>query len=211
MLKIGSLFGLLVANAWLRFARLQWNSVRIGRGSWIKSAAIFGLGTATGTGFVVRGAGMLTMGRYCAVGESVRIITSNHDTAYLSMNLLVQERVLGKRLIAAKRDVAIGNDVWIGDGVTILPGVTVGDGAVIGAGTVVTRPIPAFMVVGGNPAKIIKERFPPEIAARVARLAWWDWPEEKQKRHAGLFETRFDITPDALAGLSSDDDRADRS
>lgn len=208
MLKIGSLFGFLAANAWLRLARLQWNSVRIGRGGWIKSAVTIGYGTATGTGFVVRGAGHLTMGRYCAVGESVRIITSNHDTAYMSMNLLVQERILGRRLVAVKRDVLIGNDVWIGDGVTILPGVTVGDGAVIGAGAVVTRPIPAYMVAGGNPAKIIKERFPPEVAARVARLAWWEWPKAKQKQHASLFESRLN-SPDALAGLD-DTDRADR-
>jgi acetyltransferase-like isoleucine patch superfamily enzyme len=209
MLKIQSLTDFIAVNAWLRLGRLSWNGVRIGHGSWIKSTAEIGHGTATGAGFVVRGAGALTVGRYCAIGESVRIITSNHDTAYLSMNLLVQDRIVGRRMLAPKRDVVIGNDVWIGDAAIILPGVTVGDGAVIGAGAVVTRPVPAFKIVAGNPARIIKDRFAPEVAARIAELAWWTWPEEKQKRYADLFatccETPIDL-PDAPVANEADGD-----
>ena len=196
MFDIRSLLGFALANAWLRLGGLRWRKVRIGHGSWIKSPTTIGQGTATGSGFVVRGAGCLVMGRYCAVGESVRVITSNHDTACLSLNLLVQDRVLGRRMIAGKRDVTIGHDVWIGDQAIILPGVTIGNGAVIGAGSVVTRAVPAFAIVAGNPARIIKDRFPPELAARVEQLAWWEWSEDAQGKRAELFARRWDMLDD---------------
>lgn len=72
----------------------------------------------------------------------------------------------------------IGHDVWIGHGVTVLAGVTVGDGAVLAAGAVVARDVAPYTIMGGVPARMIKERFPREIAARLQAIAWWDWPFE---------------------------------
>jgi phosphonate metabolism protein (transferase hexapeptide repeat family) len=74
--------------------------------------------------------------------------------------------------------VTIGHDVWIGHGATVLPGVTIGNGAVIGAGAVVSKDVPAWTIVGGVPAKVIKQRFTPEIGARMDLLAWWDWSHD---------------------------------
>ena len=74
--------------------------------------------------------------------------------------------------------VIIGNDVWIGHGVTVLPRVTIGDGAVLAAGAVVTKDVPPYTIVGGVPARPIRERFPRQIAERLRRIAWWDWPFE---------------------------------
>jgi hypothetical protein len=71
--------------------------------------------------------------------------------------------------------VVIGHDTWIGHGATILPGVTVGDGAAIGAGAVVSKDVAPYMIVGGVPAKPIRERFPKAVADRLQALAWWDW------------------------------------
>ncbi len=71
--------------------------------------------------------------------------------------------------------VSIGHDVWIGHGAIVLPSRNVGTGAVVAAGAVVTKDVPAYTIVAGNPARIIRRRFPEDVAARLAELAWWDW------------------------------------
>ena len=75
--------------------------------------------------------------------------------------------------------VKIGNDVWIATNVTILRGVEIGDGAVIAAGSVVTKSVPPYAVVGGNPAKFIKWRFPLEAREKLLEIKWWDWDDEE--------------------------------
>ena len=75
--------------------------------------------------------------------------------------------------------VVVGHDVWIGHGATVLPGVTVGNGAVIGAGAVVSRDVAPYSIVGGVPAKLIRERFTRSAGERMDRLAWWDWDHDR--------------------------------
>jgi phosphonate metabolism protein (transferase hexapeptide repeat family) len=74
--------------------------------------------------------------------------------------------------------VTIGHDVWIGHGAIVLPGRTIGTGAVVGAGSVVTKDVPDYAVVVGNPARVLRPRFPRATADRMLALAWWDWPHE---------------------------------
>lgn len=74
--------------------------------------------------------------------------------------------------------VTIGHDVWIGHGAIVLPGRTIGSGAVVGAGSVVTKDVPDYTIVVGNPARQIRRRFPHNIAIRMLALAWWDWPHD---------------------------------
>src|SRR5690606_29291145 len=71
--------------------------------------------------------------------------------------------------------VRVGHDTWLGHGSTLLPGVTVGDGAVVGAGAVVSHDVAPYTIVGGVPARPIRDRFPKTIAERFQVLAWWDW------------------------------------
>lgn len=75
--------------------------------------------------------------------------------------------------------VKIGSDVWIATNVTILRGVEIGDGAVIAAGSVVTKSVPPYAVVGGNPAKFIKWRFPLDVREKLLEIKWWDWDDEE--------------------------------
>ncbi len=82
----------------------------------------------------------------------------------------------------------IGNDVWVGLEAIILPGITIADGAVIAAGTVVTKDVPPYAVVGGNPATILKFRFRPEIIAALLQIRWWDWTDEKIAANRDLFD-----------------------
>jgi hypothetical protein len=74
-----------------------------------------------------------------------------------------------------RQRVHIGHDTWIGHGAVIMPGVRIGNGAVIGSNSVVTRDVPAYAIVAGAPAKVIRQRFPAAIAAAIESTAWWDW------------------------------------
>ncbi len=73
------------------------------------------------------------------------------------------------------RVATIGHDTWIGGGAFIKPEVTMGHGAVVGAGAVVTKDVAPYTIVAGNPARVVRPRFPQEVAERMLALAWWDW------------------------------------
>lgn len=128
------------------------------------------------------------IGRFTAIANAVRIGAPNHPVARPTQHRFsyvpeyyVAGMTRDAAFFAARRAarVRIGNDVWIGHAAIVLPGVVVGDGAVIAASAVVSRDVAPYTVVGGVPARAIRERFPREIAARLQRIAWWDWPDEK--------------------------------
>ena len=77
------------------------------------------------------------------------------------------------------RDTIVGNDVWIGHNAAIMPGVKIGHGAIVAAASVVVHDVPPYAIVGGNPAGLIRMRFPEEITAELLELAWWNWPIDK--------------------------------
>ncbi|MFB9224601.1 chloramphenicol acetyltransferase [Paracoccus cavernae] len=128
-----------------------------------------------------------TIGRFCAIAAHVRIGAPNHPHLRASQHRFTYcpeyydtEQCRDHAFFAARRQarVEIGHDVWIGHGVTVLPGLRIGNGAILAAGAVVTRDVAPYTIVGGIPARVLKERFGPDIAARLERISWWDWPLE---------------------------------
>ncbi|WOI35359.1 CatB-related O-acetyltransferase (plasmid) [Tritonibacter scottomollicae] len=133
------------------------------------------------------------IGRYCSFGEDVEIGRQNHPTTWVSTSPAFY---LGDQIFdldggftgaeryhnykfefqgpATKaRMTTIGNDVWIGHGAYISAGVTVGDGAIVAANAVVTKDVPPYAVVAGNPAQIKKWRVSPQYVTPLLRLKWW--------------------------------------
>lgn len=130
----------------------------------------------------------LIIGKFCSIACGATFIfnSANHRQDSLSsytFPLFYEEWQLDKSQVAStwdnKGDIVIGNDVWIGYEATILSGVEIGDGAIIGAKAVVTKDVPPYSVVGGVPAKQIKQRFDSETIQRLRQLKWWDWSQEK--------------------------------
>jgi virginiamycin A acetyltransferase len=84
----------------------------------------------------------------------------------------------------SRGDAVVGNDVWFGFQALVTPGVRIGDGAIIAAGATVTADVPPYTIVGGNPARPIRQRFDDADIARLRRAAWWDWPADLVTAHA---------------------------
>ena len=136
----------------------------------------------------------LIIGKFCALARGVKFIMNgaNHKMSGISTYPF---QIFGngwEKVTPAdgelpyKGDTVIGNDVWIGYDVLIMPGVKIGDGAIISSRATVVADVAPYTVVGGNPAKVIRERFPAETAAALQAIAWWDWPIEHITEHLAL-------------------------
>lgn len=130
----------------------------------------------------------LKIGKFCSIAGAVKILLgAGHNYRNFSSYPFDNIKNGGKLVwptaktvsTNGKYGVEIGNDVWIGCRVTILPGVTIGDGAVIGACTIVTKDVPPYAIVVGNPPRVIKYRFDDGTIRDLLRIKWWDWPKEK--------------------------------
>lgn len=134
------------------------------------------------------------IGRYCSISYGVTIGPPDHNYRRLSSHPFIYDPKFGlfdeqAEIRAEKfaRECEIGNDVWIGCNATILRGVKVGHGAIIGANALVNRDVPPYAIVGGSPARVIRYRFSEEVIRELLRIGWWEWPEEKIRRHHDLF------------------------
>lgn len=133
----------------------------------------------------------LIIGKFCAIARDVQFIMNgaNHSLAGFSTYPFQifgngWERVTPPVQDPPHRgDTVIDHDVWIGYRATIMPGVHIGSGAVIASRSVVTRDVPAYGIVGGNPAQLIRHRFDEQTIAELLRIAWWHWDAERITAH----------------------------
>lgn len=133
----------------------------------------------------------LIIGKFCALARGVKFIMNgaNHKLSGISTYPFYifgegWEKVTpSPNDLPYKGDTVVGNDVWIGFDTLIMPGIKIGNGAIISSRSVVVSDVPAYSVVGGNPARVIRQRFPSETVAALESIAWWDWPIEKISRH----------------------------
>ena len=136
----------------------------------------------------------LIIGKFCAIATGVTFIMNgaNHKLDGIStFPFPIFGGAWAKEMpqllnLPSRGDTIVGNDVWLGYQSTIMPGIKIGDGAIIAAKSVVTKDVPPYTVVGGNPAQMVKKRFSDSEIEQLLKIRWWDWPIEKITRHLGI-------------------------
>lgn len=131
----------------------------------------------------------LVIGRFVQIAHGARFITAsaNHPMLGVSTYPFAIFRPETMQTYADEvwegGDTIVGNDVWIGHEARIMPSVTVGDGAIIAAGSVVTRDVPPYAIMAGNPARPVRIRFAPDQVEVLLKVRWWDWPLDRIERN----------------------------
>lgn len=135
------------------------------------------------------------IGDFTSIASNVIIQEDYHNytrpTSYFIMQNIFGESVMND--VFTKGTIEIGEDVWVGSNSTILSGVKIGRGSIIGAGSVVTKDVPKYAIVAGNPAKVIKYRFDDEIIDELEKLEWWNWNIDEIKKNKAFFNKKLSI------------------
>jgi acetyltransferase-like isoleucine patch superfamily enzyme len=125
--------------------------------------------------------GDVSVGKYCSIADSSMFLGDReHKPEWVTtypFSIMNKKYSKFPYPVKSKGKIVVGNDVWIGDKAIVLSGVTISDGAVVGAGSVVSKDVPPYAVVVGNPARIVKYRFDPEVIAGLLKLRWWNKSE----------------------------------
>jgi acetyltransferase-like isoleucine patch superfamily enzyme len=138
--------------------------------------------------YSIENEGMVIIGSFCSIAKNLRVVLGgNHRTDWVTtfpFGHIHTETFPwhGIGQPTSKGNITIGNDVWVGENCTIMSGVTIGDGAVVAANSVVTKDVPPYTIIGGNPAKIIRKRFEEVQIQELLANPWWNLPEEKIKK-----------------------------
>ncbi len=132
----------------------------------------------------------LKIGRYCSIASGVVFLMGGNHTHRTQWVTVYPFKGTSKKAYESRGDTLVGNDVWIGMEAMIMPGVKIGNGAVVAARSLVTKDVPPYTVVGGNPARVIKKRFSQEEITILQKVAWWDWEEEIIEDAMDLLQSR---------------------
>lgn len=143
----------------------------------------------------------LIIGKFCAIATGVKFIMNgaNHQLdSFTTYPFGIfgngwEAGMASLQNIPQKGNTTIGNDVWIGYEATIMPGINIGDGAIIASKSIVTKDVSPYTIVGGNPAKIIRQRFSDDVIKFLIKLKWWDWEIEKITQNIAILSSN-DIT-----------------
>lgn len=136
------------------------------------------------------------VGKFSSLSWNTTISAAHHPKEYLSQHEFLYEKrhgIVKKELYDPHhKKVVIGNDVWIGANAIVMPGITISDGAIVGAGAVVTKDVPAYAIVAGIPAKIIKYRFGITTIKELLKIKWWNLPDDFIIENIDLFSNKLD-------------------
>ena len=139
------------------------------------------------------------IGNYGSIADGVQIMLGgNHRLDFVTtypfgaISGLWPEAQGLDHFSVTKGDVVIGSDVWLGSGCMIMSGITIGHGAVVAAQAVVTKNVPPYTVVGGNPARVIRHRFDEDTITRLISTRWWTLPREQIVHFIPLLQS-YDI------------------
>ena len=138
------------------------------------------------------------IGKYCSIGRDCNFfLHANHRPDWITTSSQLWGPVtpeiaqlhMSMGHPSCKGDIVVENDVWIGAKSTIMSGVKVHNGSIVGANSVVTKDVPPYAIVVGNPAKIVKYRFNERQIDSLLKIKWWDWTEDRIKNEATLMWT----------------------
>ena len=132
--------------------------------------------------------GIVIVENFCSMANNITFDCGhNHNTKLITTFPFYNLLGIGNaNCIMNKGNIHIGNDVWICEDVFVVGGVTVGDGAIIARGSIVTKDVPPYAMVAGNPAIVKKYRFSEEQIQKLLEIQWWNWSDEKIKKNANL-------------------------
>lgn len=124
----------------------------------------------------------IAIGKGCSLAEAITFMVDlDHDHASVVQGVISCLKNSRARHRKRRRgSIILQNDVWVGHGATIMAGVTLHNGCVVAANAMVTKDVPPYAIVGGNPARILGYRFDEETISALQQIAWWDWPKEVQ-------------------------------
>ncbi len=131
----------------------------------------------------------LIIGKFCAIARDVTFIMNGGNHALTGFSTY-PFYIFGEGWQGAtpadepnKGDTVVGHDVWLGYAATIMPGITIGSGAIVASKAVVTKDVPPYSIVGGNPARVIRLRFHEATVEALLAIAWWNWPVARITTH----------------------------
>lgn len=163
----------------------------LGKGSYITHAEVFVRGNRLTYGTWSTD---IQIGKHSSIAMGVNMIADmNHDYRMAAQGCLFEEMNPVPKYIKRKGQIIIMNDCWIGNYVTILGGVVIGNGAVVAANSVVTKDVPPYAIVAGNPARVIKYRFDEKTIQALQLIRWWHWSKHLIKNKKDLLYNEPDL------------------